>query len=117
MQPRKRHTHAQKRAWILARLTAKWELEKKTSNPPLRPFICAMEPNDQEAWFAEFGGQIKIYWVGPDVSPDFARTLRRMFVAGDLRRSTQGNQEAKFYCQKTWTLSYTFAKWPPPETD
>ncbi len=89
-----RRTYAEKRAWVLGRLTAMWEDSCRTSNPPLRPFICGMEPDDQEAWEAEFGGQVKIYTVGPNVSPDFARTLRRMWMEGDLARSVGGNQEA-----------------------
>lgn len=112
MSKRKRFTHAQKRAWVLGRLMEKWEKSKRTHIPPMIPFICAVEEEDQEAWEAAFGGEVKIYTVGPNVSPGFARTLRRMWMDGDLRRAVIGNQEARSYAQKTYCISYTFAKNP-----
>ena len=115
--PKKRHTHAEKRAWVLARLNEEWERSKRTHNPPMRPYISGTDEEDQEAWEAAFGGSVKIYTLGPNVSPGFARTLRRMCRDGDLRRVIQGNQEARQYCQKTYHTSYTFAKWPLEEGD
>lgn len=108
----RRHTHAEKRAWVLARLMDKWEYSKRTSSPACRPFICAIEEDDQAAWEAVFGGKVHIYTVGPNVSPDFARTLRRMWMEGDLKRSVIGNQDARYYAQKTYVISYAFAQWP-----
>ena len=113
----RRYTHAEKREWILARLMEKWEYAKRTSDPPCRPFVCTMEPDDQEAWEAKFGGKVDIYTIGPNVSSGFARALRRMWMDGDLKRSVNGNQEAKFYAQKTYYISYTFARWPLPENN
>lgn len=110
----KRRSHAEKRTWVLARLTAKWEQSKRTCYPPSRPFICAMSTDDQEAWEAEFGGKTLIYTIGPNVSPNFARTLRRMWCDGDLERAVVGNQEARFYAQKTYHICYTFAKTTAP---
>jgi hypothetical protein len=108
-----RRKYSDKRAWVLARLQAKYEHSSRTHNPPQRPFICAMDEEDQKAWEAAFGGKVVYYTVGPKISPDFARTLRRMFVEGDLARVTGGNQDARYYCQKTYYISYTFRRWPP----
>jgi len=112
MKKQKRRTHAEKRAWVLARLNEKYERSKRMHNPPMRPFVCAMEPDDQEAWEVSFGGNVRVYTLGPNVSPGFARTLRRMWMDGDLRRVVGGNQDARHNCQKTYYISYTFAKWP-----
>lgn len=89
----KRHTYEEKRAWVLSLLEKKWEQNKRTTSPPLRFSICAIE--DQEAWEAAFGGKTNIYTLGPNVSPDFARTLRRMWKDGDLSRLVGGNQESR----------------------
>ena len=109
---RKRHTYEEKRAWVLALLDKKLEASKRTHIPPQRPRVCAMEPDDQEAWESAFGGKVAIYTLGPNVSPDFARTLRRMWMGGDLLRLVSGNQEARNYCQKTYSISYTIKTWP-----
>lgn len=108
----KRHSYAEKRAWVLARLTEKWEREKRICSPPGHPFVSGMEEEDQEAWEAAFGGKVVIYTIGPNVSPDFARTLRRMWFDGDLKRSAVGNQDARGYSQKTYCVSYTLVQLP-----
>ena len=110
----KRHTYEAKRAWVLARLQAQYEASCRTHNPPQRPYITAIEEDEQAAWEAAFGGKVVYYTVGPKISPDFARTLRRMFKEGDLARSTGGNQDARYYCQKTYYISYTPRVWPQP---
>jgi hypothetical protein len=112
---RKRFTHEEKAAWVMARLEEKWQLAKRTTNPPSRPTICAVDEEDQEAWEAAFGGKVIIYTIGPSVSPGFARTLRRMWEDGDLSRIVGGNQYARYYCQKTYYIAYTFKTWPIKE--
>lgn len=112
-----RHSHRSKREWVLARLEAKYAESCRTHNPPQRPFICAVDEEDQAAWQERFGGYEVIYSLGPNVSPGFARTLRRMFKNGDLKRSLGGNQDARYYCQKTYYISYTLAQWPPRKED
>jgi hypothetical protein len=108
-----RHTFAEKRAWVLSRLQSKYEQECRTHyGQGTRPFISGSDQDDQRAWNAAFGGKEVIYTIGPNVSPDFARTLRRMFKEGDLARVTGGNQEARHYCQKTYYVAYTPKKWP-----
>ncbi len=109
---RKRHAYEEKRAWVIALLMKRWDNEKRHNVPPGRPFVCASDEEDQEAWEAAFGGKVVIYTLGPSISPDFARTLRRMFEDGDLARSTIGNQDARSYGQKTYCVSYTFKTWP-----
>ncbi len=108
----KRFTHGEKRAWVMALLEKKWEFAKRVSNPPGRPSICAVDEKDQEAWEAAFGGKTVIYTMGPNVSPAFARTLRRMWEEGDLSRLIGGNQDARQYNQKTYYIAYTFKTWP-----
>ena len=110
---RKRHTYEEKRAWVLAWLDKQLEYSKRVHcGQPMRPWICAVEEETQEAWEKEFGGKVVIYTLGPNVSPDLARTLRRMWYDGDLVRSIIGNQEAKNYCQKTYCVSYSVKTWP-----
>lgn len=102
-----RHTFAEKRQWVLDRLSEKREYDRRVySGYVLCPSISATDQEDQEAWVEAFGGKEKIYTMGPNVSPDFSRTLRRMFQAGDLVRTCQGNQDAKSYGQKTYYFAY-----------
>lgn len=109
-----RHKFSEKRAWVLARLQAQYEQDCRTHcGQGSRPFISASDQDEQEAWHAAFGGKEIIYTLGPNISPDFARTLRRMYVAGDLARITRGNQDARQYCQKTYYVAYTPKRWPP----
>lgn len=106
-----RRTFAEKRAWVLRRLRERYEYSCRTSNPPMTPIISASEQEDQEAWQKEFGGKEVIYTLGPNVSPDFAKTLRRMWLNGDLKRGTQGNQDARYYNQKTYYVFYSIHNW------
>lgn len=109
-----RRCHSEKRAWVLARLQAKYEQDCRTHyGQGSRPFVSGSDQEDQEAWHAEFGGKEVVYTLGPSVSPDFARTLRRMWREGDLARITRGNQDARYYCQKTYYVAYTPKLWPP----
>jgi hypothetical protein len=117
MSPEKKHRHsyAEKRAWIIKWLEDKrshWE-RTHTGDTAIRQWICATDEDTQRAWEAAFGGKTHIYTIGPSVSPGLARTLRRMFEAGDLVRVTSGNQDARYYCQKTYCVSYALAKTPP----
>lgn len=110
---RKRHAYEEKRAWVMARLDAKLEYSKRVhAGSPMRPRISATDEDDQTAWQASFGGKVVTYTLGPNVSPDFARTLRRMWLDGDLARGTAGNQDARNYGQKTYFVFYTYKTWP-----
>jgi hypothetical protein len=109
-----RRKYEEKRAWVLNRLQAQYEYSCRVHNPPDRPWISATDQDEQEAWHAEFGGKEVIYTMGPNVSPDFARTLRRMYADGDLVRVTNGNQDARSWGQKTYYVAYSFKDWPPP---
>jgi hypothetical protein len=62
------------------------------------------------AWSKEFHGRELQYTLGPNVSPDFARTLRRMYRDGLLVRATSGNQDARNYGQKMYYVAYTFGE-------
>lgn len=103
-----RRKYEEKREWVLRRLQEKYDYSCRVHSPPQTPWICAIDEEDQRAWQEEFGGQVKIYSMGPNVSPDFARTLRRMCDEGDLRRVVRGNQDARSYNQKTWYIDYTW---------
>ena len=109
----KRFTHMEKAAWVIARLESKLEYSKRVHiGLPMRPFVSATDEKDQEAWESAFGGKVNVYTMGPNISPAFARTLRRMWEEGDLARIIRGNQDAKQYCQKTYYIDYTFKTWP-----
>jgi len=109
----KRHTHEEKASWVMSRLQGKLEYSKRVHvGNPMRPYVSSSDEDDQEAWKAAFGGKELVYTIGPNISPGFARTLRRMWMDGELARVTHGNQEAKRYGQKTYYVAYTFKSWP-----
>lgn len=103
----KRRTFKEKQDWILARLDAQWEVNKRVCKPPFPPSISSSEEEDEEAWHQEFGGHRKYYTMGPCVSPDFARTLRKMWLNGLLYRYVGGNQDVKSFRMKTYYISYS----------
>jgi len=105
---RKRRAFKEKQNWILARLKAEWEREKRISSHPYPASISSSDEDDEAAWHEEFGGQRIYYTMGNHVSPDFARTLRAMWNNGILYRSTAGNQGAREggYAMKTYYVSY-----------
>jgi len=104
---RKRRTFREKQQWVLDLLDERWELAKRThAVNPIAPSISATDEATEEAWHAEFGGYRRYYTIGPCVSPDLTRTLRAMYVNGNLYRGTAGNQDAKNFCQKTYYVFY-----------
>ena len=108
----KRRSFEEKRQWILKRFADQFAYSCRVYNPPQRPWISASDEDEQQAWEKEFGGKVVYYTMGPNVSPDFARTLRRMYIAGELVRSTGGNQDARRYNQKTYYISYSLRNDP-----
>ena len=82
----------------------KWLLDciEKTWKKRLTLHEESLEIEDHQ----QFGVKLKIYTIGPPVCPDLARTLRRMWRDGLLRRSTFGNHDAVYNCQKTWGVAY-----------
>jgi len=103
---KKRRAFEEKQQWILDRFAAKWEFRKRTSTCRIAPSISASDEKEEEAWHKEFGGQRHYYTLGGCISPDFARTLRKMYENGILRRGTIGNQMAEGYAQKTYHVFY-----------
>jgi hypothetical protein len=106
---KKRRTFEEKQNWILDRLEKAWQLELRTTiSGHYAPHISSSNEDDEEAWHQEFGGCRKWYLMGHHVSPDFARTLRRMWKNGILYRATSGNQGARDggYAMKTYYVSY-----------
>ncbi len=110
---RKRRSFKDKQNWILDRLDRKWSQTLRTTiSDHYAPRISSSDEDDEEAWHQEFGGQRHYYLMGPHVSPDFARTLRKMWLNGILYRSTGGNQGARDggYAMKTYYVSYCSKK-------
>lgn len=108
-QPRKRRSFKEKQNWILERLEREWQqILRTTVSGHYPPDISPSDESAEEAWHQEFGGYRKWYLMGNHVSPDFARTLRRMWENGILYRSTFGNQGARDggYAMKTYSVSY-----------
>lgn len=106
---RKRRSFKEKQNWILERLDRKWErILRTTVSGYYPPNISSSDEEDEEAWHQEFGGHRKYYLMGNHVSPDFARTLRKMWENGILYRSTMGNQGARDggYAMKTYYVAY-----------
>jgi len=90
-----RRKYHQKRDWLLA------YIGKRSYKR-----VMVGEGEMEEAYAAEFGVALRQYTIGPASCPDLAATLRRMWLDGLLRRSTGGNQDTSFYCQKTYYVSY-----------
>jgi len=106
---RKRRSFQEKQNWILDRLENEWQrILRTTISGHYPPDISSSDVDDEEAWHKEFGGQRIYYLMGNHVSPDFARTLRKMWENGILYRSTAGNQGARDggYSMKTYYVSY-----------
>lgn len=106
---RKRRSFKEKQNWILERLEQSWERKLRTTiSGHYPPSISSSDEDDEEAWHQEFGGQRRYYLMGNHVSPDFARTLRKMWENGILYRATRGNQGARDggYTMKTYYVSY-----------
>ena len=101
-----RRTFKEKQQWILDRFEEKWERIKRTTNPPRPPSISASDESEEQAWHDEFGGQRIYYTMGGCISPDFARTLRKMYLNGILYRGTAGNEQSPGYVQKTYYVFY-----------
>lgn len=106
--PRKRRTFKEKQNWILERLDRQWERERRCSSQPYAPSISSGDEADEQAWHEEFGGYRRLYTIGAHNSPDFARTLREMYLNGILYRVTGGNQGAREggYAGKTYYVAY-----------
>jgi hypothetical protein len=110
---RKRRSFDEKRKWVLDRLEKKWEFELRTTiEGHYAPFLSPSEEADEEAWHKEFGGYRKYHLMGNHVSPDFAKTLRKMLENGTLLRKTLGNQGAREggYAMKTYSVYYASKK-------
>ena len=106
---RKRRTFEEKQKWVLDRLENAWDyILRTTISGHYAPFISPGDEDDEEAWHREFGGYRKHYLMGNHVSPDFAKTLRKMWANGILLRSTMGNQGARDggYAMKTYSVFY-----------
>jgi hypothetical protein len=110
---RKRRSFEEKQRWVLDRLEKKWEFELRTTvKGHCAPLLSPSEEADEEAWHQEFGGYRKYYLMGNHVSPDFAKTLRKMWENGVLLRKTLGNQGAREggYAMKTYSVYYASKK-------
>jgi hypothetical protein len=110
---RKRRSFEEKQRWVLDRLEKKWELELRTTvKGHYAPVLSPSEEADEEAWYQEFGGYRVYYLMGNHVSPDFAKTLRKMWENGVLLRKTLGNQGAREggYAMKTYSVYYASKK-------
>jgi len=110
---RKRRTFEEKQQWVLDRLEKAWELTLRTTiSGHYAPSISPGDEEDEDAWHREFGGYRQYYLMGNHVSPDFARTLRRMWENGILLRSIVGNQGARDggYAMKTYGVHYLSKK-------
>ncbi len=106
---RNRRSFKEKQNWIIERLDREWDwILKTTVLGHYPPDISSNNEEDEEAWHQEFGGYRIWYLMGHHVSPDFARTLRKMWKNGILYRSTGGNQGAREggYAMKTYYVSY-----------
>ena len=109
----KRRSFREKQKWVLDRLEKKWEFELRTTvKGHYAPLLSPSEEADEEAWHQEFGGYRKYYLIGNHVSPDFAKTLRKMWENGVLLRKTLGNQGAREggYKMKTYSVYYASKK-------
>lgn len=110
---RKRRTFEEKQKWVLDRLENAWEyILRTTISGHYAPSISPGDEDDEEAWHQEFGGYRRYYLMGNHVSPDFAKTLRKMWENGILLRSTMGNQGARDggYAMKTYSVFYKLKK-------
>ncbi len=101
-----RKTFKEKEQWIIDRFESKWEFSKRTSSNPIPPSISASDEEEEQAWHDEFGGYRKYYTMGGCISPDFAKTLRKMYENGILRRGTSGNEQTPGYTTKTYYVFY-----------
>jgi hypothetical protein len=109
----KRRSFEEKQRWVLDRLEEKWEFKLRTTvKGHYAPLLSPSDEADEEAWHQEFGGYRKYYLMGNHVSPDFAKTLRKMWENGVLLRKTQGNQGARegSYAKKTYSVYYASKK-------
>ena len=106
---RKRRTLEEKERWVLDRLEKAWERTLRTTiSGHYAPLISPSDEKDEECWHQEFGGYRRHYLMGNHVSPDFARTLRKMWEKGILLRKILGNQGAREggYAMKTYSVYY-----------
>ena len=60
-----------------------------------------------EEWHREFGGRLIVYTMGPNRCPAAVRTLRRMWEDKEITRRVVGNQDARYYCQPSWSIVYS----------
>lgn len=109
----KRRTFQEKQNWILDRLESEWQFTLRTTvTGHMAPSISSGDEEAENAWHEEFGGRRVYYTMGAHSSPDFARTLRKMWRNGLLYRATIGNQGARAggYAQKTYSVHYSLKR-------
>lgn len=56
--------------------------------------------------FPEANKTLKVYTIGPMSCPMLDRAARRAHKEGYLRKGSLGNQDAKYYCQRTWCRTW-----------